>query len=215
MREAKTDLMRFCGCNKNAEMQKIFWHFLFTKVFFNVFTGGRNYTYNRSSLWIDIQEVPRAKSNIWICARFSPQFFREIIASYNSYHLLNLRALFPSSFFSWKRCIGLFIAIFYVLQAEEITLTIGQAFELAYKKFLESKGKDLEKEKQSMVMHKRIELLENENKELKKRLTDIANIKGDNDVKQYMRENNVSAFMGRSQTTLTSLGLFLTPHPPN
>ena len=80
------------------------------------------------------------------------------------------------------------------LQAEEITLTIGQAFELAYKKFLESKGKDLEKEKQSMVMHKRIELLENENKELKKRLTDIANIKGDNDVKQYMRENNVSAF---------------------
>jgi len=78
------------------------------------------------------------------------------------------------------------------LQAEEITLTIGQAFELAYKKFLESKGKDLEKEKQSMVMHKRIELLENENKELKKRLTDIANIKGDNDVKQYMRENNIS-----------------------
>jgi len=76
--------------------------------------------------------------------------------------------------------------------AEEITLTVGQAFELAYKKFLESKGKDLEKEKQSMVMHKRIELLENENKELKKRLTDIANIKGDNDVKQYMRENNIS-----------------------
>ena len=80
------------------------------------------------------------------------------------------------------------------LQAEEITLTIGQAFELAYKKFLESKGKDLEKEKKEMVMHKRIELLENENKELKKRLTDSANIKGDNDVKQYMRENNVSAF---------------------
>merc|ERR1712110_1071082 len=48
------------------------------------------------------------------------------------------------------------------------------------------------KEKKEMVMHKRIELLENENKELKKRLTDIANIKGDNDVKQYMRENNIS-----------------------
>merc|ERR1712193_479955 len=76
--------------------------------------------------------------------------------------------------------------------AEEITLTIGQAFELAYKKFLESKGKDLEKQKESMVMQKRIELLENENKELKKRLTEVANIKGDNDVKQYMRENNIS-----------------------
>jgi hypothetical protein len=76
--------------------------------------------------------------------------------------------------------------------AEEITLTVGQAFELAYKKFLESKGKDLEKQKESMVMQKRIELLENENKELKKRLTDVATIKGDNDVKQYMRENNIS-----------------------
>ena len=72
-------------------------------------------------------------------------------------------------------------------------MTIGQAFELAYKKFLESKGKDLEKQKESMVMQKRIELLENENKELKKRLTEVANIKGDNDVKQYMRENNVSS----------------------
>ena len=41
-------------------------------------------------------------------------------------------------------------------------------------------------------MQKRIELLENENKELKKRLTEVANIKGDNDIKQYMRENNVS-----------------------
>jgi len=76
--------------------------------------------------------------------------------------------------------------------AEEITLTVGQAFELAYKKFLESKGKDLEKQKESMVMQKRIELLENENKELKKRLTEVASIKGDNDVKQYMRENNIS-----------------------
>ena len=85
----------------------------------------------------------------------------------------------------------------FLLQAEEITLTIGQAFELAYKKFLESKGKDLETQKQSMVMQKRIELLEHENKELKKRLTDVANIKGDNDVKQYMRENNVSHFLGR------------------
>ena len=116
------------------------------------------------------------------------------LVHFQKYWLLSTRA-FSIQFFSWKRCIGLFIAIFFIfLQAEEITLTIGQAFELAYKKFLESKGKDLEKEKKEMVMHKRIELLENENKELKKRLTDIANIKGDNDVKQYMRENNVSAF---------------------
>lgn len=75
--------------------------------------------------------------------------------------------------------------------AEEITLTIGQAFELAYKKFLESKSKDLEKEKQSLVLQKRIEFLENENKELKKRLSEVAKIKGDDDVKDYMKENNI------------------------
>lgn len=75
--------------------------------------------------------------------------------------------------------------------AEEITLTIGQAFELAYKKFLESRGKDLESKKQSMIMQKRIEILEHENKELKKRLEDVAKIKGDLDVKQYMKDNNI------------------------
>ena len=71
-------------------------------------------------------------------------------------------------------------------------MTIGQAFDLAYKKFLQNKGKELESQKQSMIMQKRIEILEHENKELKKRLEDVAKIKGDQDVKQYMRENNVS-----------------------
>ena len=81
---------------------------------------------------------------------------------------------------------------FNYLQAEDITLTIGQAFDLAYKKFLENKGKELESQKQSMIMQKRIEILEHENKELKKRLADVSKIKGDQDVQQYMRENNVS-----------------------
>jgi len=76
--------------------------------------------------------------------------------------------------------------------AEEITLTIGQAFELAYKKFLDSKGKDLETQKQTLILQKRISILENETKELKKRLLAVASIKSDADVKEYMRENNVS-----------------------
>ena len=87
---------------------------------------------------------------------------------------------------------------YFFLQAEEITLTIGQAFELAYKKFLESRGKDLESKKQSMIMQKRIEILEQENKELKKRLADVAKIKGEVDVKQYMKDNNVSPFFFQS-----------------
>ena len=43
-----------------------------------------------------------------------------------------------------------------------------------------------------MIMQKRIEILEQENKELKKRLADVAKIKGEVDVKQYMKDNNVS-----------------------
>ncbi|XP_056610726.1 PTB domain-containing engulfment adapter protein 1 isoform X1 [Triplophysa dalaica] len=54
--------------------------------------------------------------------------------------------------------------------AEEITLTIGQAFDLAYKKFLESGGKDVETRKQIAGLQKRIQDLEVENSELKKQL---------------------------------------------
>uniref|UniRef100_A0AAR2L954 PTB domain-containing engulfment adapter protein 1 n=1 Tax=Pygocentrus nattereri TaxID=42514 RepID=A0AAR2L954_PYGNA len=54
--------------------------------------------------------------------------------------------------------------------AEEITLTIGQAFDLAYKKFLESGGKDVETRKQIGSLQKRIQELETENSELKKHL---------------------------------------------
>ncbi|XP_034042101.1 PTB domain-containing engulfment adapter protein 1 isoform X5 [Thalassophryne amazonica] len=57
--------------------------------------------------------------------------------------------------------------------AEEITLTIGQAFDLAYKKFLESGGKDVETRKQIGSLQKRIQELETENCELKKQLQDL------------------------------------------
>lgn len=43
-----------------------------------------------------------------------------------------------------------------VVQAEEITLAIGQAFDLAYKKFLESGGKDVETRKQIGNLQKRV-----------------------------------------------------------
>eukprot|EP00095_Tigriopus_kingsejongensis_P001667 maker-scaffold857_size87770-snap-gene-0.24 protein:Tk01667 transcript:maker-scaffold857_size87770-snap-gene-0.24-mRNA-1 annotation:"ptb domain-containing engulfment adapter protein 1" len=76
--------------------------------------------------------------------------------------------------------------------AEEITLTIGQAFELAYKKFLDTSGKDKEVKKNQLVQQKRISLLEKENIELKKRLKDIVNIKGRQDVQEYMNKNNIT-----------------------
>ncbi len=76
--------------------------------------------------------------------------------------------------------------------AEEITLTIGQAFELAYKKFLDTSGREMEAKKQLMVLQRRVAALEGENAELKRRLRDVANIKGQADVQQYMHKNDVS-----------------------
>ncbi|XP_058259697.1 PTB domain-containing engulfment adapter protein 1 isoform X2 [Hemibagrus wyckioides] len=54
--------------------------------------------------------------------------------------------------------------------AEEITIAIGQAFELAYKMFLQSGGKDVESRKQIGNLQKRIQDLEMENTKLKKQL---------------------------------------------
>ncbi|XP_055493797.1 PTB domain-containing engulfment adapter protein 1 isoform X2 [Leucoraja erinacea] len=59
------------------------------------------------------------------------------------------------------------------LKAEEITLTIGQAFDLAYKKFLETGGKDVETRKQIASLQKRIQELETENSELKKKVQEL------------------------------------------
>ncbi|XP_051704328.1 PTB domain-containing engulfment adapter protein 1 isoform X1 [Oryctolagus cuniculus] len=67
--------------------------------------------------------------------------------------------------------------------AEEITLTIGQAFDLAYRKFLESGGKDVETRKQIAGLQKRssrssrcwIQDLETENVELKNKVQDLEN----------------------------------------
>ncbi|XP_053327770.1 PTB domain-containing engulfment adapter protein 1 [Spea bombifrons] len=66
--------------------------------------------------------------------------------------------------------------------AEEITLTIGQAFDLAYRKFLESGGKDVESRKQIAGLQKRIQELETENIELKYKVQDLENQLRINDI---------------------------------
>ncbi len=70
---------------------------------------------------------------------------------------------------------------------------------MAYKKFLDTSGKELETKKQLMVMQKRIALLEAENVELKKRLRDVASIKGQQDVQEYMHKLDVSTCAKISQ----------------
>lgn len=62
--------------------------------------------------------------------------------------------------------------------AEEITLTIGQAFELAYKRFLDTSGRDLESQRRSMLSQQKIKRLEQENNVYKKRLVELCQLPG-------------------------------------
>lgn len=80
--------------------------------------------------------------------------------------------------------------------AEEITLTIGQAFELAYKRFLETSGKDLESQRRAMITQQKIKRLEQENNLYKQRLLEISrfiNIKSELD--QYLRKHEIRSLL--------------------
>ena len=63
-------------------------------------------------------------------------------------------------------------------------MTIGQAFDLAYKRFLSGKTQESDKEK--------IARLERENAELSQRLKDVSNLVEPSKLSEYMKKNNVS-----------------------
>ncbi|KAK9504369.1 hypothetical protein O3M35_010717 [Rhynocoris fuscipes] len=75
--------------------------------------------------------------------------------------------------------------------AEEITLTIGQAFDLAYKRFVETSGKDLEVQRRVMLLQQRVKQLENESSVLRQRLSDVLNGQA-SDLDSYMRRNKIT-----------------------
>ncbi|XP_064618450.1 PTB domain-containing adapter protein ced-6-like isoform X2 [Liolophura sinensis] len=76
--------------------------------------------------------------------------------------------------------------------AEEITLTVGQAFDLAYRRFLESSGKDMDQKKQHLLLQKKVQTLQQENEQLKKRITEISQLKDRSDLEQYKQANNIA-----------------------
>ncbi|KAK6634507.1 hypothetical protein RUM43_011908 [Polyplax serrata] len=85
--------------------------------------------------------------------------------------------------------------------AEEITLTIGQAFDLAYRRFIETSGKDLETQRHLMVLQQKLKCLENENSILRQRLSDVSKIKGTADVEEYMARNKITNLLTVTQPT--------------
>ncbi|OWF40615.1 PTB domain-containing engulfment adapter protein 1 [Mizuhopecten yessoensis] len=57
--------------------------------------------------------------------------------------------------------------------AEEITLTIGQAFDLAYRRFLETSSRDFDIKKQYLMLQKKVQTLEKENLTLRVRVREL------------------------------------------
>ncbi|PNF29250.1 PTB domain-containing engulfment adapter protein 1 [Cryptotermes secundus] len=88
--------------------------------------------------------------------------------------------------------------------AEEITLTIGQAFDLAYRRFLETSGKDLEVQRRLMLLQQKVKRLESENSMLRQRLSDIAQIKGQSDVEEYMSRNGITDLLSIDSSSSSS-----------
>ncbi|GIY91698.1 PTB domain-containing engulfment adapter protein 1 [Caerostris extrusa] len=86
--------------------------------------------------------------------------------------------------------------------AEDITLTIGEAFDLAYRKFLDTSGRDLEAKKQLMILQKRVQELENENTLLKRRLSEISkdSITENGNVKNGQMNQNLLNLNGDAPT---------------
>lgn len=75
--------------------------------------------------------------------------------------------------------------------AEEITLTIGQAFDLAYRRFLETSGQDLDSKKQCIVLQKKVQTLEQENAALKRRIQELERMKGVEPNQQFAPQPSV------------------------
>ncbi|XP_076437333.1 uncharacterized protein LOC143276609 isoform X2 [Babylonia areolata] len=81
--------------------------------------------------------------------------------------------------------------------AQEITLTVGQAFDLAYKRFLEEgstaagPGGETDYRKQCLLLQRRLYSLEFENDALKKRVYELEKLKDRSDLEEFMKNNKI------------------------
>ena len=94
--------------------------------------------------------------------------------------------------------------------AEEITLTIGQAFDLAYRRFLETSTKEVDLRRQVVSLQHQLITSQQEIASLKQRMTQIIALKNRDDVDSYMVQNGVrtiSTFSTSTCRNLIALGL--------
>jgi len=91
--------------------------------------------------------------------------------------------------------------------AEEITLTIGQAFDLAYKRFLSGKAAESESEK--------IARLERENGELRQRLKDVGSLIEKGRLAEYLEKNNIKDLVVVGERDSVEMDMDTTVESPN
>jgi len=91
--------------------------------------------------------------------------------------------------------------------AEEITLTIGQAFDLAYKRFLSGKAAESESEK--------IARLERENGELRQRLKDVGSLIEKGKLAEYLEKNNIKDLVVVGERDSVEMDMDTTVESPN
>lgn len=76
--------------------------------------------------------------------------------------------------------------------AEEITLTIGQAFDLAYRRFLESSGREVEGRRQVSQLQEKLDNLERQNQVLRRRLLELSNLVDNNKLAGFLESEGVT-----------------------
>jgi len=92
--------------------------------------------------------------------------------------------------------------------AEEITLTIGQAFELAYKRFLETSGKDLETQQKAIIIQEKVKKTEQELNAYKQRLVEISQIPAiRSEIEAYMKKNNLKNILDVGSSATNNNGV--------
>lgn len=84
----------------------------------------------------------------------------------------------------------LLMGIFF--KAEEITLTIGQAFDLAYRRFLESSGREVEGRRQVSQLQEKLDNLERQNQVLRRRLLELSNLVDNNKLAGFLETEGVN-----------------------
>lgn len=71
-------------------------------------------------------------------------------------------------------------------------MTIGQAFDLAYRRFLETTGRELEGRRQISQLQEAVESLENQNQIFRRRLVELSHLVATDKLTEYLESQRVS-----------------------